>query len=32
MDNLKDETPAAALKALIRRLIDMAGMMPQAAT
>jgi NAD(P)H-dependent FMN reductase len=32
MDSLKDETPAAALKALIRRLIDMAGMMPQAAT
>jgi chromate reductase, NAD(P)H dehydrogenase (quinone) len=31
MDNLKDETPAAALKALVRRLIDMAGMMPHAA-
>ncbi len=30
MDNLKDETPAAALKVLVRRLIDMAGMMPQA--
>ncbi len=30
MDNLKDETPAAALKALVRRLIDMAGLMPQA--
>jgi chromate reductase, NAD(P)H dehydrogenase (quinone) len=30
MDNLKDETPATALKALVRRLIDMAGMMPQA--
>ncbi len=30
MDNLKDETPAAALKALVRRLIDMAGMMSHA--
>ncbi len=28
MDNLKDEAQAAALKALARRLIDMAGMMP----
>ncbi len=30
MDNLKDETPAAALKAMVRRLIDMAGLMPHA--
>ena len=31
MDNLKDETPAAALKALVRRLIEMASLMPRAA-
>jgi chromate reductase, NAD(P)H dehydrogenase (quinone) len=30
MDNLKEETPAAALKALIRRLIEMASLMPGA--
>ncbi len=31
MDNLKDEAMAAALKALVRRLIEMAGLMPRAA-
>ncbi len=29
MDNLKDENLAAALKALARRLVDMAGVMPR---
>jgi len=29
MDNLKEETQAAALKTLARRLIDMANMMPR---
>jgi chromate reductase len=28
MDNLKDETLAASLKALVRRLVEMAGLMP----
>jgi NAD(P)H-dependent FMN reductase len=30
MDNLKDETLAASLKALVRRLVEMAGLMPRA--
>jgi DNA-binding transcriptional regulator YbjK len=30
MDNLKDETLAAALKAMARRLIEMASLMPRA--
>jgi chromate reductase, NAD(P)H dehydrogenase (quinone) len=30
MDNLKEETPAAALKAMVRRLIEMASLMPRA--
>jgi NAD(P)H-dependent FMN reductase len=29
MDNLKDENLAAALKALARRLVEMAGVMPR---
>ncbi len=30
MDNLKDETPAAAVKAMVRRLVDLASAMPRA--
>jgi chromate reductase, NAD(P)H dehydrogenase (quinone) len=30
MDNLKDESQAATLKTLVRRLIEMAGLMPRA--
>jgi NAD(P)H-dependent FMN reductase len=30
MDNLKEETPAAALKAMVRRLIEFASLMPRA--
>jgi hypothetical protein len=30
MDNLKDETLAAALMAMARRLIEMASLMPRA--
>ena len=30
MDNLKDEAPAAALKALARRLVELAALMPRA--
>jgi chromate reductase, NAD(P)H dehydrogenase (quinone) len=30
MDNLKDENAAASLKTLVRRLIEMAGLMPRA--
>jgi len=30
VDNLKDESQAASLKALVRRLIEMAGLMPRA--
>jgi hypothetical protein len=28
MDNLKEESQAASLKALARRLVEMAGLMP----
>jgi chromate reductase len=31
MDNLKDEAQAATLKGIVRRLIEMAGLMPRAA-
>jgi NAD(P)H-dependent FMN reductase len=30
MDNLKDETPAAAVKAMVRRLVDLASVLPRA--
>jgi hypothetical protein len=31
MDNLKDENLAAALKAMVRRLVELASVMPRAA-